>query len=349
MNAMKNWVLFFYFFTLEGIAFSQDLQYAQFYAAPLTINPALAGAGTEDNARVILNYRNQWPHLNVSFISASLSYDQFFPQIQSGIGLIYTHNIVTSAKYRSQNLGAHYAYQLAINEDWKLRVGMEGAYTLRSLGFSSLTFGDQFTNQGLQNPVSQEAGLEEQIGYVNLSLGTFLYSEKYWLGIAAFNLTRPRQNFLASEDIFNRLPIRYSVQVGAKFNLTPPRFAWQAEEREMSISPTFLYKRQGNFNQLDLGVYTTLEPVVFGLWYRGIPFGSNDMGNTIGNEQVLSTLVGILMNQLAFGYSYDFALDSALSNTGGAHEISLRLFFEPKTRYGSKRRKYRHSFPCPKF
>lgn len=344
---MNNWVFIFLFCILPRVLLAQDLQYAQFYAAPLTINPALTGTGSDDQARFILNYRNQWPGLNVSFISASFSYDQYFPTIQSAIGLIYTHNLVTSAQYRSQNIGLHYAYQLDINDQWKLRTGMEGAYTIRSLGFSSLTFGDQFTNQGLQNPISQEPGLGDQISYLNLSLGTFLYSEKYWLGFSAFNLGRPRQDFLRPEDGSNRLPIRYTLQAGAKFSLDPQPFWRRSNDREKSLSPSILYKQQGNFHQLDVGLYANLEPLVLGMWYRGIPFGNTS--NTFNHERIASFLVGATMGKYAMGYSYDFALASELTNTGGAHELSLRLLVEPKTTYGKKKRKYRHHFPCPKF
>ncbi|MFA9210006.1 MAG: type IX secretion system membrane protein PorP/SprF, partial [Yersinia sp. (in: enterobacteria)] len=47
---------------------------------------------------------------------------------------------------------------------------------------------------------------------------------------------------------------------------------------ERSITPAFIYKAQGKFDQLDVGMYLTYEPVVFGLWYRGLtginpPFG----------------------------------------------------------------------------
>ena len=41
---------------------AQDPQFSQFYAAPLYLNPAFAGSAQE--ARVGINYRNQWPQID---------------------------------------------------------------------------------------------------------------------------------------------------------------------------------------------------------------------------------------------------------------------------------------------
>ena len=39
-----------------------------------------------------------------------------------------------------------------------------------------------------------------------------------------------------------------------------------------TLSLAFLYKTQNKINQLDLGLYWFKEPLMLGLWYRGIPF-----------------------------------------------------------------------------
>ena len=65
---------------------AQDPQFSQFYANPLYLNPALAGA--TECARINLNYRNQWPSLTKAFITYSMTYDQNLSSINSGFGLI---------------------------------------------------------------------------------------------------------------------------------------------------------------------------------------------------------------------------------------------------------------------
>ena len=92
--------------------------------------------------------------------------------------------------------------------------------------------------------------------------------------------------------------------------------------------------------QIDLGVYWFKTPLVFGVWYRGIP--------TFGNYpkwDALILLVGYKTDQLHVGYSYDFTISKLLGATGGSHEVSV--MFEFKT--NKKRKRRIHAIPCPEF
>jgi hypothetical protein len=82
------------------------------------------------------------------------------------------------------------------------------------------------------------------------------------------------------------------------------------------MSPSLHFKKQSKFNQLDIGTYFNLEPINFGVWYRGVPIDSNNNFNSI-----ISSL-GINFKDLIISYSYDYNF-SELSDSGGSHEISL--------------------------
>ena len=43
----------------------------------------------------------------------------------------------------------------------------------------------------------------------------------------------------------------------------------------------YLFKKQGPYNQLDLGVYWFKNPFVLGLWYRGIPPFNSQRGDAL--------------------------------------------------------------------
>src|SRR5690554_5696545 len=64
---------------------AQDLHFSQFYAAPLYLSPSLAGA--TDGARLAMTYRNQWPGISTAFSTMAVSFDNFFPAFNSGLGL----------------------------------------------------------------------------------------------------------------------------------------------------------------------------------------------------------------------------------------------------------------------
>ncbi len=59
-------------FQLNSLA--QDPGFSQFYASPLTLNPALTGK-FDGLYRVAGNYRDQWPAVNKAFITSTASLD----------------------------------------------------------------------------------------------------------------------------------------------------------------------------------------------------------------------------------------------------------------------------------
>src|SRR6201985_3985684 len=59
---------------LSAAAKAQDPGFSQFFASPLTLNPALTGK-FNGVVRVAGNYRNQWPSINNAFITSTISVD----------------------------------------------------------------------------------------------------------------------------------------------------------------------------------------------------------------------------------------------------------------------------------
>ena len=60
--------------------YAQDPSFSQFFASPLTLNPALTGKFNGD-LRAAGNYRNQWPDVNRAYITSTISVD--LPILQS--------------------------------------------------------------------------------------------------------------------------------------------------------------------------------------------------------------------------------------------------------------------------
>ncbi|HEY8402030.1 MAG TPA: PorP/SprF family type IX secretion system membrane protein, partial [Cytophagaceae bacterium] len=91
-------------------ALGQDPQFTQFYAAPLYLNPAFAGATNE--SRIIFNNRHQWTSLPKAFVTYAASFDHNFVKYNSGVGLIAMVDRAGTGGLTSANIGAIYSYKI---------------------------------------------------------------------------------------------------------------------------------------------------------------------------------------------------------------------------------------------
>lgn len=322
--------------------YAQDPQFSQFYAAPLYMNPAFAGS--TELSRVGLNFRSQWPSLQANFTTASLYFDHFFEDYNSGVGAILNADREGLAGLQSISLGLQYAYQLRITDWLTFRPGAQVAFYNRDVNFDRLVFGDQLDENGIISDVSREqfdTGLSRS--FVDISLGGLLFSENFYIGYAAHHINTPNQSLVGEE---SRLQLKSSFHGGYRFLLPAGfrRFGYNDQGLERSLTPTFQYKRQGNFDQLDLGMYLTYEPVVFGMWYRGLPISQLE---NFPNSESLIALVGLIVGDLNIGYSFDYTLSGLGIQSGGAHEISLVYHFS--LRDPRKPPRSIMSLPCPRF
>jgi len=329
----------------SGKVSAQDPQYSQFYSAPLYLNPAFAGSSHWTRAGA--NFRTQWPAIDANFVTMSAYVDHFIDDKNSGIGLLITSDREGLAGLRSTSIGALYAYQLPLSRTFTLRAGAEAAYVLRDINFDKLTFGDQFDQNGFINqPTAETFNTGASKGFFDLAFGGLLFSESAWLGVSAHHLNQPNQSLIGET---SRLPTKLSVHAGYKFFFKPGVMGEgiYATEQERSIAPTVQYRRQGKFSQLDVGMYLTFEPILFGIWYRGVPYKNFDKYT---NNESLVFMVGFEKkaphDRLNIGYSYDFTISQLGASAGGAHEISIAYaFFTGDPRKPPKNVRL---IPCPR-
>ena len=320
---------------------AQDPQFSQFYAAPLYLNPGFAG--TTDYIRAGVNFRSQWPSLDAQFTTYSAYVDHFIEEYSSGVGLLVTADREGLANLNSTTVAGQYAYQLNFSEKFTFRPGIQIAYTIRSINFDKLTFGDQFDETGFISPTSAEQfNTGENIGFLDFSFGGLLFSKNFWLGFAAHHLNTPNQSFVDGD---SELPMKLSFHSGYRLPLKagPGYKGYNKEGKERSITPNFQFKKQGKFDQLDIGTYLTLEPIVFGAWYRGIPI-QKDFQDF--DKESIILLIGLTTDKMNIGYSFDYTISELGIASGGAHEISISYRFPPDPR---KPPLNVRQIPCPKF
>jgi type IX secretion system PorP/SprF family membrane protein len=334
--------LYLYIFTsLLGItySFAQDAQFTQFYAAPMYLNPAYAGASV--CGRVSTTYRNQWPSIPNAFVSYLVSIDQSIPKLNSGLGIMISNDQAGAGKLRSTDFSALYSYQFSITKEWVARAGIQATETVRDLNFYDLTFSDQLSRGG--NVSSVETPTYNKVSYFDISTGALIFSSNAWIGVSAHHLSQPNQSFIGQQ---STLPMKLSIHGGYKKSI-----GYIGNEKKQYIIPAFNYRHQGDFDQLDLGLYYNKAPIVLGLWYRGIPIVKSKVAGYF-NTDALSILVGYTIDELKIGYSYDITVSSLYASSGGAHEISITYQFcnyaALKVRRMGKGKKH-SSIPCPNF
>jgi type IX secretion system PorP/SprF family membrane protein len=178
----------------------------------------------------------------------------------------------------------------------------------------------------------------EKAGDIDFSTSFLTYSGRFWVGTSVDHLLRPNQSlymYEGNEENKAKVPVKYSFFGGIKF-IRPEKLL---RPIPTSIQLAFIYKQQAQYRQLDLGCYWFRSPFVAGIWYRGIPFYKE-----VFNRDALTLLVGFKTGDLNIGYSYDFTISRLITNSGGAHEISVSYVFRTKP--------LKHKIkmvPCPEF
>jgi type IX secretion system PorP/SprF family membrane protein len=331
-------ILFLLSFALVD-AKGQDMQFSQFYAAPLYINPAFTGQTIEH--RMILNYRNQWPAIPNAFQAYHATYEYNAAEINSGFGLIFNREEAGSFGLTSDILALSYSYRIALDRKHFIQTGLKFGYVWRSLDFNSLVFNDQL-ERDIPLTADEDAFLDDNVNYPDISWGALFYNDHYWVGTSINHINEPNQSLL--EDAGQtELPLKWSVHSGYRFELSGSTKSRTTRELFTAIH----YKSQGKFDQVDLGAYLSQGPFVFGFWYRGIPILKRNPEAVMNNDAIVA-LLGLTIpdRNLRIGYSYDVTISRLISDSGGAHEISL--IYEVAGKH-SKRRNKRFLAPCAKF
>jgi len=329
---------------------AQDPQFSQFYAAPLYLNPAFAGSTNQGRAGI--NYRNQWPAVDANYTTLSAFGDFYLEDYNSGIGAILTRDYVNLVGLQNISFAAQYSYDLRIMKGLSFRPGIEVGITNRSINFGKLVFGDQLNPaDGTISGVTDEQLSGNSKFFPDISTGALFYTSRAWLGVAAHHLTQP-DNSISGET--SNLDIKYSVHGGYKFFLKPGVVGSgiYARQSERSIAPAVQYRHQGPFDQMDVGAYFTLEPLLLGVWYRGVPF---KQVNGYSNNESIVMLVGMTIMKgtaerrdvLNIGYSFDYTISQLGPGSGGAHEFSL--VYSWPIRNPRKPPKDKMVIPCPDF
>jgi type IX secretion system PorP/SprF family membrane protein len=317
--------------TVQG----QDYQFTQFYAAPVNLNPAFTGNTAQ--SRFVMNYRNQWTAIPGAFVTYNVTYEQFIPQIKSGVGILLNHDRAGSGNLGYTSVLGLYSYEFQLNYDLYIRPGVSFGRSFRTLNMNELVFGDQLVRPDGSSSI--ETLRTPNSAFFDVGSGLLMYSHNYWIGASAGHINKPNESVLGAEAA---VPIKFSAHGGYRHMIRKKTKTGGMH----STLAAFNYKAQADYDQFDIGVYYEYSPVVFGLWYRGLP-GFKKNGYGVVNQDAIALLFGYEIKKLKFGYSYDITISPLITSSAGSHEVSfIYEFADPRNNKYSKRKRI---IPCARF
>ncbi len=306
---------------------AQDAHFSQFYANPMYLNPAFAGVSK--CPRINLNYRNQYPVLNV-YQTYSASYDQYVESLNGGLGIMLMRDEAGDGAYSTTDASLVYSYHLKASRNFSILAGFQGTYRQIAIDWQSFTFPDQIDPYyGFVRETSEPNPGSNSVGAFDLSAGLIGYTERFYFGIAASHLTQPDISFFVQD----RLPLKFTAHAGFTIPLGRKRLYTDLQNY---LIPNIVYQVQGPYDQLTISTAFSRGDFKGGLGFR----------SSTTNPDALVILVGYapLEGRWGFGYSYDYTVSSIANNLGGAHEISLSYQFPCRSP-----RKRTKAISCPSF
>lgn len=319
-SKIKHLFIVFLFALSIGALRAQDPHFSQFYANPLYLNPAFAGAAV--CPKMVLNYRNQWPSLTGSYVTYNASFDMHFKKLGGGLGALITSDRAGEGIMVTQQVSLIYSVRIPITSKFFLKAGMQGGYFQKSVDFSRLSFGDQIDDRyGFSMPTSEMP--TSDVHDFDISAGILGYSKMFYVGFAAHHLVPINEALIPGNESY--LPMKFTFHSGYKIPVTE-KGRRRLAPSDPIIYPNVVFMMQDQYMQMNYGLYFQRQPFIFGMWFRDFPLSTHD---------ALIFLVGFEYDKFKFGYSYDVTISKQGVGTGGSHEISYALRFnciQPKIR-----------------
>ncbi|HUM48033.1 MAG TPA: PorP/SprF family type IX secretion system membrane protein [Chitinophagales bacterium] len=302
------------FSVMAGMA--QDIHYSQFYASPLTLNPALTGVNS-CNYRVGVMYRSQWSSVSADpYTTPSISFDinnvlqRIVKTGTLSMGALVLNDKAGSGDLSNLTIAGSIAYQRPLTASRKLNlsIGIQPGYVQKKLDFAKLTFENQFNGQTFDPTLSNGENFKDKFGYFDLNAGLYLTydfgkNSSVFLGGSLFHIIPPKESFLNSD---NKLGMRISGHGGIKIGVTD----------KLDIIPQVLFMTQSKAQEINLGL--SLE-------YNINPDVALFIGGYDRLGDAIIGMAGLEFKRVRLGFSYDVNTSALneVSNNNGGFELSL--------------------------
>ncbi len=332
---MKTYSLFF--LTVLAITLvapagvlAQDMNYSQYFSAPMYYNPGYTGINPGLKARFL--YRNQWPSLPVSlksyFFSAELG-DRSLPG-SGGIGLIINQDSPGYGLISNFAASLSVGIRVPINETFLAEFGIKAGIIERRINWDDLVFPSQLDPRlGITSPTMYSSTDPNKRIVPDFGAGGVIQFKDQVdilsgnIGLSVDHLFQPDVSFLSSN--VSPYPRKYVGQFEMLINTEGRQGSRSSGKFSGGDDPLMfnlgaIYQNQAALGALQAGFTALKYNIYAGAWYK------TTFGETPNSS--LALVAGYRfyfyenMNVKAM-YSYDIQISKAMQGTGGAHEISV--------------------------
>ncbi|MGN6477741.1 MAG: PorP/SprF family type IX secretion system membrane protein, partial [Flavipsychrobacter sp.] len=211
-------------------AMAQDPHFTQYFASPLTLNPALTGL-TQCDLRLAANYRTQWASVSSNpYITGTISYDMATMKGKLnngdaiGVGVLGLFDRSGTGGLQNVSVGLSVAYHKAFGYEKQhtLSIGVQGVLVQKSIDFSKLKFEDQFDRATGGTPYNTSENIgNADLNYPDFNVG-LMYSGRMsehatmYAGLSFYHLTQPTETFLQDS---HQIHMRSTGYLGGSFDM----------------------------------------------------------------------------------------------------------------------------------
>lgn len=350
---MKRISLLFFVALLNlSTLFGQDQHFTQFYASPLSLNPALTGA-FDGKFRVSFIYRDQWRNvLDNPFVTYSAAIDLRFNMQYAGkrvkdglgIGMLFFSDVNGGIDFTTNQINLSSAYHKSLSKSGEqyLTLGVQAGIAQRNINYENLTFDDQFNGtDGYSDPTFENLP-ENNFAFTDYAVGlNYSLTPKnkmaIFAGVSLHHILEPQVGFFYDPDEENSLQHFLHQKYSGYLSLQLP------VSEKVQLLPRAMFYNQGPHMAVNAGtnirfLLSEIRGIALhlGSWARPV----KDVGQEISLDAVVG-LIGIEYENFLLGISYDAHLNNLSLNRGSqsALEISIAYLGEYEN----------ETIQCPKF
>jgi type IX secretion system PorP/SprF family membrane protein len=262
--------------------------------------------------RVTANYRYQWPTISSPFITKGVSGDMSISDAFS-VGMTVLSQTTGDGGYYYNNGYVSVSYKARLTEYKIISGGFQIGMLNRGIDPGKFQYGNQYNPLIGYDPTipSNEQFIRTNATALDGSLGLVYFDAEpdkatnAFFGVSAYHPTQPRNQFLANGNN-NKIPMRYALHGGLRMRMSD----------RVDLTPHAVLLKQGDASEITGGISMNMQ----------LQDGADLLlGTTYRLNDAVAPNIGIHLNGLTIGFSYDINMSKmkTASSGNGGYELSI--------------------------